>query len=396
MSHVNNLTQIGSATSSNGSTNVLEDKILSEANQHFMRILNLLPEKYGNNIRTKERKEVRERVMRLFSCLEQFHGILQEARTTSQKSPTTNVSTNLPVSYADVTKMNTRPTSTTRTINRSLKSKLDNEGSGGSVALILYPKTDVEGETINMQQIENSIIKKIKPHDLKIQVKAIKRVKGDGICFRTNSHKDAETLSNAIEKLPEVSGKIKGKISEGRRPRIILNNVPISVDEPDLIPMVFDQNKALQVVPREEFIQNTRISTVLYRNSAKENCRHIILSTAPRIRDAFVRSKHIAVEWTNIFVNDYIPLVRCYQCCGYNHISTSCPDKQKCSHCAKGHRFADCQRLNQNPTCTNCKAANKGLLAHEKLPTDHNAFHPQCPITQKMKSQTIRQTNYGL
>ncbi|XP_023237466.1 uncharacterized protein LOC111636448 [Centruroides sculpturatus] len=246
-----------------------------------------------------------------------------------------------------------------------------------------------------MTKIEEEIKTKIKSHELKIKVKSDRQVKGDGICFRTDTHEEAEVLSEAINKLPEISSKVKSKISEGRRPRLILSNVPKSVNETELTSIIIEQNENLPI-SNDEFIKSTRISTILNRNNAKENCRNIVLSTTPKIRNILVGTKHVAIVWAKIQVNDYIPLVRCFQCCGFNHISTDCTKNQKCSHCNKGHRFGECQRLEEPPCCTNCRTANKDLPEQEKYNTEHNAFNPQCPVTIRMKALTIRQTNYGV
>ncbi|XP_023222818.1 mediator of RNA polymerase II transcription subunit 23-like [Centruroides sculpturatus] len=309
-----------------------------------------------------------------------FHGILKEVRSKSatHPAPPTVASPITPVSYAEATKINVKPSSTTLVINRSLKNKINNEGSGGSFALLLYPKTDEEGLLTKMNQIESEIKKRIKLQEL-----------------RTDSQKEAEILSDAINEHPDIVDKVRSKISEGRRPQVILTNVPISVDEADIIPTIFTQNEIFQSMTKDEFTYSTRISTVLFRNNARENCWHIVLSTTPRIRNILVRTKHIAIEWAKIYVNDYISLVRCFQCCGYNHLSTNCPNRQRCSHCGKVHRFSDCRRLENPPNCINCRTVNKELLEYDRYDTTNNAFNPQCPITIKMKAQTIRQTNYG-
>ncbi|XP_023229280.1 uncharacterized protein LOC111629613 [Centruroides sculpturatus] len=247
-----------------------------------------------------------------------------------------------------------------------------------------------------MKRIESEIKKRIKPHELKIKVKSVRQVRGDGICFRTDSYKEAETLSDAINDHPDIAKKVQSKISEGRRPRVILTNVPIAVSEEEIIPMMYEQNEIVQNMTMDEFSSSTKISTVLFRNNNKENCRHIVISTTPNLRNLLVKTKHIAIQWAKIYVNDYIPLVRCYQCCGYNHLSTTCPNKQRCSHCGKAHRFRECRKLDDDPCCINCKTLNKDLPEYSRHDTCHNAFNPQCPITERMKAQTIRQTNYGV
>ncbi|XP_067121153.1 uncharacterized protein [Centruroides vittatus] len=383
------------------STATAEGALLQSAGRHLRRILDLLPAHYRSGTTVRDKKEIKERAARMFAAINQMYGMLTQLRE-SQAAPATTLSYNepeilKPPTYSDIVKSNIIQSSTTKAINRSLNNKIKHEGSSSSYALIVYPK-EAEGpekKTINMEKIYKKITNNIKPDQLKIKVTSVKQVKGDGICFRTANSKDAITLEKAVTELSELKEEIKTKISEGRRPRIILKNVPKSVKDDNVITTIYAQNEQLKGISEEEFMAQTRLSTVITRGNLRENCRHIVLSTSPLIRNQLIKEKYISISWANIQIDDYVHITRCYKCCGYNHIANNCTSRQSCSHCSKGHKFTDCTRREQPACCINCKSYNKDLPPDSKHPTNHNAFDQQCPNTMKVKEQTIKQTNYG-
>ncbi|XP_023242635.1 uncharacterized protein LOC111640804 [Centruroides sculpturatus] len=386
-------------TFDDGAYLTLEAKLLAESNEHLQRIMDLLPPPSKSNPIVPEKKEIKERVASMFANINAMYGSLVELRA-SKSSPTTiqcqcQQSQSRPApSYSDIVKTNIPQSTTTKTISKSINKKIKNEGCSSSYALIVYPR-DANDGNVTMKSIQRNIIKDVKPDKLKIKVTAIKQVKGDGICFRTSSLRDATVLEQAIQGLPEVQPLVRTKLSEGRRPRMILLNVPSSVGDDHIISTLYEQNESLHSIKKEDFVASTRFSTALTRGNTKENCRHIVLSTTPHIRNQLIKEKYISISWANVLINDYVHITRCYQCCGFNHLARDCTSKQVCSHCSKAHRYSECTRREQPSCCITCKTANKDLAPERRQPTNHNAFDPKCPQTIRIREQIIKQTNYG-
>ncbi|XP_023211878.1 uncharacterized protein LOC111614746 [Centruroides sculpturatus] len=386
-------------TSAEETYNTLEAQLLAESNQHLQRIMDLLPQPSKSNPTVPEKAEIKERVTSMFATINKLYGSLVELRATQSNTPSIMcqckpVQTVQTPTYSEILKTNIHQSTTTKTINRSLSRKIQNEGSSSSYALMVYPK-ETDSGTTNMGKIHKEIIKGVQPDKLKIKVTAIKRVKGDGLCFRTSSRRDAIILEQAVQGLPAVQPQVKTRVSEGRRPRVILLNVPNSVEDDNIVNTIYQQNDTLNGLSKEDFEASTRVSTTLTRGNTKENCRHVVLSTSPHIRNLLIKEKYVSLLWANILIDDYVHITRCYQCCGYNHLARECSSKQYCSHCSKSHKYNECTRREQPSCCVTCKMANKDLPPEKRQPTNHNAFDPKCPHTIKLREQIIKQTNYG-
>ncbi|XP_023211722.1 uncharacterized protein LOC111614583 [Centruroides sculpturatus] len=379
----------------------LEARLLAESQEDLQRIMDLLPLPSKSNPSVPDKKEIKERVTSMFATIHQLYGSLVELRAAKNTTESSHCQCHqtqprLIPSYSEIVKTNIPQSTTTKTISRSINKKIQSEGCSSSYALIVYPnEANPETSTTNMEVIKNNIIKEVKPDKLKIKVTAIRKIKGNGLCFRTSSKRDAMILEQAVQGLPEVQPQIKTRVSEGRRPRIILLNVPNSAEDDSIISTIYEQNDFLNGISKQEFEESTRISTTLTKGNTKENCRHVVLSTTPGIRNQLIKEKYISLSWANIRIDDYVHITRCFQCCGYNHLAKDCTSKQICSHCSKAHRYNECTRREQPSCCITCKLANKGLPPEKRQPTNHNAFDLKCPQTIKIREQVIKQTNYG-
>ncbi|XP_023242613.1 uncharacterized protein LOC111640786 [Centruroides sculpturatus] len=336
---------------------------------------------------------VREKVTKLFGCVYQLLGIVKETRHTSASFTTNNITsanTSNSLSYAEILKTNLKQSKTTSVIQKTLNSKIDKEGMGGNHALLVYPRQSEGGPRINMEEVANTIKQRVEPHRLGIQVKSMFKIKGDGICVRVGNVKDCQILSTAIEALPEVADKIECKQAEGKKPRLILLNVPNSIPEEDLIEALYEQNDIWGKITKEEVLEEYKVRTILLRGKVKENCGHVIISVPPKIRNVILSRKYMSLSWASVRVDDFISLLRCYKCCGYNHLARDCTNRLTCSHCGREHKYTECNGRHKIPLCINCDEHNQDLPNGKHIPTDHNAFYAQCQITQRLKQQSIK------
>ncbi|XP_067132470.1 uncharacterized protein [Centruroides vittatus] len=246
-----------------------------------------------------------------------------------------------------------------------------------------------------MEEVTNEIRENIQPQQLHIAVKAVRKVKAEGICIRVGNETDGKRLKEAIEALPGMSEKIICKMSESRRPRIILLDVPNAVSDKDIIHVMTEQNKIWNNAKIEEVQNTSRVSTTSEKGNNRENCRHVVLSVSPKTRNTLISIRHIFIAWANIYVDDFIPVTRCFKCTGFGHLARDCSDEQRCSHCARQHRYKDCELTHKTPVCINCKKFNHEQPEHKKRHIHHNALSNTCPSLLKLKEQSINTTDYG-
>ncbi|XP_023219885.1 uncharacterized protein LOC111621862 [Centruroides sculpturatus] len=385
----------------------IEDSILREAKTQLMRILELLPNPYKSNLKTEERKEIKERAMLLYATVHQIFGKLTEIRQEMEKKTNKNTE---PIeqrdetrkneevnhiqlkqpTYAEITRRNLKYTlsQTTKTIN-------DKSEEGDNSAVLIYPGKD--GDTqLNMKEVSKEIMNNIQPHQIKVKIKQIKQIRGNGLCFRVGNEQEGNRLKQAIQNIAEIKNKINCKTATGRKPRVILLNVPQSIQEDEIIEIMSEQNDIWRDMNKETIKENCKISTIITGGQRKENCCHVVITVTPQIRKILIGQRTISLSWSTIRVDDFVPVTRCYRCCGFGHWARDCQKQQVCSHCTKEHGFKECKMKHEIPTCINCIQTNRKLPPERKQATNHNAFHRHCPQLTKIKERIIQRTNYEM
>ncbi|XP_023212082.1 uncharacterized protein LOC111614941 [Centruroides sculpturatus] len=253
----------------------------------------------------------------------------------------------------------------------------------------------MDEKSLNRKKIIDTLRERIEPHKRGVSIKVIREIKGDGVCLRVGSHKDGQTLKKAVKADPKLVTKTTGRVSEGRRPKIIMLHVPNYIKDEEITRTLFEQNQIWMEMTKEGFKEQCKITTTLTRGKMRENCQHVILSVTPRIRNIFIKERYLALAWSHVKVDDFILVLHCFKCCGFRHFAHECGSKLRCSHCTKEHKFSDCSGKDFKPVCINCTISNKNLPMGKRYNTQHNAYDPICPTTQKIKTNIKKVTNYG-
>lgn len=141
-------------------------------------------------------------------------------------------------------------------------------------------------------------------------------------------------------------------------------------------------------------LQNADITVLNIEQSKKGNAEYF--ATMEMDNESFqkvIRLRRINVGWERCLIFKSIDLVRCFKCCGYNHLSFRCFHSQTCSKCAGDHRFKDCT-VNE-VRCVNCKKANERLQLG--LDINHSAWSKSCGVyQQKVNLYTSRNQSVQL
>lgn len=77
-------------------------------------------------------------------------------------------------------------------------------------------------------------------------------------------------------------------------------------------------------------------------------------------------------------VYDGINVIRCFNCCGYHHVSVGCKNKLVCPRCAGEHTVKDCRSTSLK--CINCLNISKVL---PDIATNHAAWDHDCTVYKK-------------
>ena len=87
----------------------------------------------------------------------------------------------------------------------------------------------------------------------------------------------------------------------------------------------------------------------------------------------------IKIEYDSCPVYEYVKVMRCFKCLGFNHKAKDCVNKIACSKCGDSHITRDCN--SDRIRCVNCYDLVKKNLA--EVDVNHVAFSVKCPAYQK-------------
>ncbi|CAK9823992.1 Uncharacterized 50 kDa protein in type I retrotransposable element R1DM [Anthophora retusa] len=114
-----------------------------------------------------------------------------------------------------------------------------------------------------------------------------------------------------------------------------------------------------------------------------------VVEVTPEIREALKKSGKVFIDWSACNIQDFLAVSRCYKCQAFGHVSKFCTAKEDtCGHCAQsGHSYKDYKSRAQNPTCANCKRANK--------PHNHCSRDKDCSAYENAIRTYINRIDYG-
>ena len=155
--------------------------------------------------------------------------------------------------------------------------------------------------------------------------------------------------------------KSKGLVIEAPRkrcPKIMIYDVDADRDEQEVIDDILTQNVE-DLVPRDDFLKEFKCVHKYKNRNINDTRMNWVVECSSRVRNVLRRRDRLFVGWQSCRVKDYNPVVRCYKCLLYGHISKYCRGKQMCSHCTGEHNVKDCNKKDQQATCINCKLNKK-------------------------------------
>ncbi|CAL7932893.1 unnamed protein product, partial [Xylocopa violacea] len=309
-----------------------------------------------------EEQSVNKKISLLDSTISNAVSQLNEVKKQMQEQ-----STHQNLSYADKVKVQSKIIST-----QTIKPPKN--------IVTIYPK---EGSEINNSETTRKIIvNSIEPTEEKLKIRHMKKINKSGVLIETETTSDAEQILKC--KKLTCAGLVAGLPSK-RKPKMIIYQVPKDLKEKDLLAAIKDQNA--DHLNKDKFTEDFKL---LFRTGDREKeTVNWVIEVTPEIRNTLTKRSKIFIGWHSCSIRDYIQITRCYKCQSFGHISKHCQAKvDTCGHCGQdGHSFGSCSKKQQNPTCVNCKRANK--------PHDHSSRSKECAAYKHAIEVYLTKVDYG-
>jgi len=163
------------------------------------------------------------------------------------------------------------------------------------------------------EEIKRLIKSKIDPVNTKIGIRTFKSLKNGNFLDAADSKEEIETVSSQIGNICVDQAEIN--LQKGRKPRLIIYNLPDAVTLENPEDIMLAQNTDLKLPKRDiktKFIFKT-----------KRNTRNLLVELNAQTRRQMVQNK-LKLEWMICSIEDYVSVNRCVKCSRYNHWHTEC------------------------------------------------------------------------
>lgn len=184
---------------------------------------------------------------------------------------------------------------------------------------------------------------------------------------------EKETLTKELER--SMGSEYKIYEPKKRLPKIKVVGIEENIDrrrieEEELVEKISRKNRL--DIAKEGF--KIKIVKKIQINATQKT---LILETDPDTQKELLDVGRMNIGFQRYKIYNYVSILRCYKCCGYNHMAKDCENEVSYRKCGGAHNGKDCQ--SEKVKCINCTRMNKKYNVI-KTETDHVATHYDCPV----------------
>lgn len=232
-----------------------------------------------------------------------------------------------------------------------------------------------------MKTIRENIQGVINPSDLNVGIKGFKETKRGNVVIKCASKHEVERLKKAAEE--GLKEEYTVETVKMKHPRVKITGYTGERTAEQLERSIRGQN---DWISSEDEFRITYVNKIRQKKTST-----IFMECNSRLYFKMMNFKRIFIDWERCPVYEELNVMRCYNCHGYNHKSSSCNKKKACSKCSREHDAADCR--SREVACINCTLANGRFGTQYDI--KHVATDPQCPSTRYHVEIARSRVDYG-
>ena len=204
---------------------------------------------------------------------------------------------------------------------------------------------------------------------MSLKINKVKNIQNGALLIQANK-----------ESIQKIEAEIKNKMQQNyeiniptiKKPRILIVGMKEVINDSDLVRAIKCQNQ----------LGESEITCVSIYKSPKTNCYSAIIEVDSVAYAKVLEWSRLCIGWDYCRVYPNYRVLRCFKCCGYNHLAKYCEKDKVCVKCAGNHDVLEC--VSQIQKCVNCCATK--LRLNLDINTNHAANDPNCPtFARKIK-----------
>ena len=229
-----------------------------------------------------------------------------------------------------------------------------------------------------------------KAKSLHFGVNYIKKVRNKSVLLELRDENECKTFVNHIQ---SSNVDLLAKVPIKKNPRIIIHGIENSLAEEELVDSILQQNPVINQAMLEE---NESIKLCIFKVSRNGHSKYAVIEVTPKVYKAFVICKKLYIGYIRCNFNDYIPVIRCYNCSGFGHVAADCNSQLACSNCSESHEQINCPKLKVE--CVNCTKHNQKMSSrhnYKSVDANHSSTSLHCSLYKKIVEIIKSKINYG-
>lgn len=253
------------------------------------------------------------------------------------------------------------------------KPKSYSQAASQRTSIVVRPKDSLQANS----KTKIDLLKTVNPVTSEVDVVGVKHISNGGIIISCSTDGDAAKLKQIAGS--KLSERYEIKDASKLHPRIRISGLTERHDSDSLVNFLKVQNSEVFADSKISFISSNHLKK-------RNNIFQAVFQVDPVTYHRALNCGKVFMGYDSCNVHDALEVLRCFNCCGYHHVSANCKSKTVCPRCTGDHKVDACD--SQSLKCINCC----GIKTLEpNIDVNHAAWDRECAVYKRKLTSLINE-----